>query len=189
MFVLGALSAPTSGGASSLALRLLTGDGSSGLIGDESVTMSAPSGVRSGALVACGSAGRCCRNGEGSIFVVVDAMRPTPDGVGVNGGGLTGDSDAVFALRFFGSGVEGSSGIAKSGSSLFVKASSCRSVREALLLRFFGAAAGFSTLVYLASTLVVLPSTVVLLATRAERLRDMLSMLSRLRRVLTVREV
>lgn len=111
-------------------------------------------------------------------------MRPTLDGVGVNGGGLTGDSEAALALRFFGTGVEGSSGTAKSVSSFVVKASSCRSVREALLLRFLGAAAGFSTFMYLASTLVVLPSTVVVLATRAERLRDMVSILSRLRRVL-----
>jgi hypothetical protein len=45
-------------------------------------------------------------------------------------------------------------------------------------------------LVYLATTLVVLPSTVLVLATRAERLRDMVSMLSRLRRMLAaVREL
>lgn len=190
MFALGDFNAPTSGGASSFALRLLTGDGSSGLMGDE-ITTSSPSDVKSGALVACGSAGRCCKNGEGPSFVVDDAITPTPDGVGVNGGGLTGDSEAAFPLRFFGSGVEGSSGIAKPDSPLFVTAPSCRSVRGALLLRFFGAAAGFfSTLVYLASTLVVVPSTVVVLATRAERLRDMLiGLLALLLRVLVVREV
>lgn len=69
-----------------------------------------------GAFVACGSAGRGFRSASESsgwsfsAGLGADVMSPTPEGVGVNGGGLVGDSDAVF--RFFGRGVAGRLGTA-----------------------------------------------------------------------------
>lgn len=112
-------------------------------------------------------------------------MRPTPEGVGVKGGGLAGDSDAA-ALRFLGKGVAGRSGIAKSDSCDGGLGSSCGAVTEALPLRFLGAAAGFSTLVYFATPFVALVAKgteALLLATRAERLRDIFKWVSILRRM------
>lgn len=56
--VVGGLSVPTSGGTISLAFRFLTGDGSSGFVGEEwYATTREPPGVDNGALVAWGSAG------------------------------------------------------------------------------------------------------------------------------------
>jgi hypothetical protein len=52
MFLLGDFRLPMSGGRASLALRLLTGDESSGLTGDEKVTTFELLGSDTGALVA-----------------------------------------------------------------------------------------------------------------------------------------
>jgi hypothetical protein len=72
--------------------------------------------------------------------------------------GLVGDFEAA-ALRFLGSGVAGISVTAKSES---VDAAgfviSFGAVAEALLLRFLGAAPGFSILVYFASPMAPLTS-------------------------------
>lgn len=156
----------------------------------------------SGALVACGSAGRELRDARISRGWLVsedveDVMSPTPDGVGVSGGGLMGDSDdedAAAPLRFFGKGVAGRSGIANSAPLVDEAGSSCcaGAVSEALLLRFLGAAVGFfSAFVYFA-TLSFPPFSDVtgalVLATRAERLRDIATMCSRRCRVLTVKD-
>jgi len=144
-----------------------------------------PEGVATGALVAWGSAGRW-RDARLSRGWDDEATRATPDGVGVKGGGLVGDSDAA-ALRFFGKGVAGSEGIAKSVSVDVGLVSCFVAVGEALVLRFFGAGAAFSTLVYWETPFVVLVSVAVgavLLATRAERLRDMMRLFARSERVL-----
>lgn len=80
-----------------------------------------------------------------------------PEGVGVKGGGLVGDGEGA-ALRFLGRGVEGRCGIAKSdfvvslgplmvGEVVVVcgDAAAAADVAGALVLRFFGAAAGLVT--------------------------------------------
>jgi hypothetical protein len=105
----------------------------------------------------------------------------------VKGGGLMGDSDAT-PLRFLGSGVAGKFGTTSLDSLIAGSSSSCCVVAEALIvLRFFGTAAGFSTFVYFATFLMVSSSgmyvTAVLLATRAERRRDMLKYFVWMRRV------
>lgn len=113
-----------------------------------------------------------------------DAINPTPDGVGVKGGGLLGDSEEA-ALRPFGKGVDGSSGMAKgsSGALMMVPfASSSTSVDwdgdvAGLLLRFFDAEAGLLIFSYFAAPFGAFAEgvlAVLLLATRAERLSDML---------------
>jgi hypothetical protein len=110
-----------------------------------------------------------------SLFID-DAISPTPDGVGVKGGGLIGDSSKA-ALRFLGNGVVGRFGIANSASSTADLASFCSDAEGALALRFFGTVVAFETLLYFATPFVALMSDtigVTLLATRAERLRDML---------------
>jgi hypothetical protein len=122
---------------------------------------------------------------------VDDAMMPTPAGVGVKGGGLMGDSSVALALRFFGRGVAGRLGTVSFASSDVALDSSCDTGAVALALRFLGAAAGFATLVYFATPFVALASTgrtVLVVATRAERLKDMLKCLLWSRRVLFVKE-
>jgi hypothetical protein len=102
--------------------------------------------------------------------------------------------DAVAAtLRFLGSGVAGKSVTARLNSVVVGLGSSCGVVvvAEALLLRFLGAADGFWILVYLAtassfSLSVGTGTGVMVLATRAERLRDMLKCFEWLRRVLRI---
>jgi hypothetical protein len=147
-------------------------------------------------LVACGAAGlglRDARISSGCEDSDVDdgAKRPTPAGVGVNGGGLVGDADAA-TLRFLGSGVAGKSGTVRMDSLAAELGSSCGVVvAEALLLRFLGAADGFWILVYLATASgfalsVDVGTGVMILATRAERLRDMLKCFEWLRRVLRI---
>jgi hypothetical protein len=179
LFDVGGFTLPSSGGTTSLALRFLTGDGSSGLMGDDwYATTREPPGVEMGALVAWGSAGRGCREARLSRGWVSeeDAMRPTPAGVGVKGGGLVGDFDAAI-LRFFGSGVAGRDGTAQSVSFDVALGSSSGAVVEALVLRFLGAGAAFSTFVYLPVPFVAVDSGIIgtlLLATRAERLGDIL---------------
>lgn len=101
-----------------------------------------PPGVESGALVACGSAGRgresLDRSSRGwsssGLLAVAETkgfarragrapvtISPTPDGVGVKGGGLMGESPSVplgvaAVRRFLGRGVDGRSGTAKGSS-------------------------------------------------------------------------
>ena len=114
------------------------------------------------------------------------------EGVGVKGGGLMGDSEDAAALRFFGRGVAGRSGIVNSPLLVDGFDSFCcvSAVREALLLRFLGAVVGFfSTLVYLATLSFPVVSFVLVLATRAERLRDIAMMCSGRCRVLIVKDV
>jgi hypothetical protein len=139
-----------------LAFRRLTGDGSSGLMGDE-----------------------CCVAGgsSGGFSCVADAMMPTPAGVGVNGGGLMGEPDVVV-LRFLGNGVNGRDVIKSSVSSAV-----CGAVAEALVLRFFAAGATLSILVYFATPFVALGADALLLVTRVDRLRDMMGCLLLMRRV------
>lgn len=205
MSVVAAFLLPTSGGTSSLAFRFLTGDGSSGFTGDEwYATTREPPGVASGALVACGSAGRVVGNARVSrgwsiSEDLVDVRSPMAEGVGVKGGGLMGESEDVEAapLRFFGRGVAGRSGMANSPFSADESGSSCCAcacaVADALLFRFFVSAVGFfSTFVYFA-TLAFTPSFgltgMLVLATRAERLRDIVMICSGRCSVLTVKEV
>lgn len=113
--------------------------------------------------------------------------------------GDSDDDDAATALRFFGKGVAGRSGTTNPASLVDGLGSSCSAgasaVAEALLLRFLGAAAGtgfFSTFVYLA-TLSFPPfpkaTRVLVLATRAERLKDIAMMCSGWCRVLIVKDV
>ena len=112
--------APTSGGTSSLALRFLAGEGSSGFTGEEvgyADTVCEPLGVERGAFVACGAARRGCREERESrgwsvvgcwTGLLVD-RRLMAEGVGVNGGGFKGDSAVEADFRFFlGMGVAGS---------------------------------------------------------------------------------
>jgi hypothetical protein len=135
-----------------------------------------------------GSAGRGCRARVSKRWSD-GAVKVAPEGVGVKGGGLMGDSDSSgAALRFLGNGVAGRDGIVKSGS---VEDGMGSSFADALVLRFLGAAVlGFvATLVYFASLVIgtgtgTADVAAVLLATRAERLRDMLKYCSRLRRVM-----
>lgn len=105
----------------------------------------------------------------------------------MNGGGLVGDADSDAALRLFGKGVVGRSGMAKgrSGAGMIVPpwASSFvdwdgGDVADGLVFRFFGAGVGLAIFSYFAvvgfgafasGVLVAL-----LFATRDERLRDML---------------
>lgn len=126
-----------------------------------------------GAFVACGSVGRGFKSGRvssGCPYCDVEASNPTPEGVGVNGGGFNGDSEAALRGRF-GSGVEGSSGT--TNSSLFMGAAG------ALLLRFLVAVEALDT--YFASPFVVPLDSgvarVLLVEMRAERRRDIVSCL------------
>jgi hypothetical protein len=110
-------------------------------------------------------------------------MRPTVEGVGVKGGSLIGDSDDGAALRFFGSGVAGRSGIVKASFGSGFVGLLVGDVVDALLLRFLGAMVGFEFVLLDADPFVPLVSVkveVLLLATRAERLRDMLKCLDTL---------
>lgn len=110
-------------------------------------------------------------------------MRPTPDGVGVKGGGLIGDSD-IAVLRFLCNGVTGSDGTVSSASSE-ANVVSCADA-EPLVLRFFAAGAALATLVYFAVSLTALASEsleALLLVTRVERRRDMMGCLLQLRKV------
>lgn len=144
-----------------------------------------------GALVACGSAGRGlspARISRGWPFCsAAEAINPTPEGVGVKGGGLLGDSESDAGLRLFGKGVVGRDGIAKgrSGEAMMVPfASSCvdwdGGVVDGVALRFFGAGVGLVIFSYFAvvgfgafaSALGVVVALV--FATRDERRRDML---------------
>ncbi len=79
-------------------------------------------GVRTGALVACGEAGRFRLERLSSMWsesrlrmLLALAMRPTPDGVGVNGSGFKGDVVSPFRRRLVGRGVEGASAGRESG--------------------------------------------------------------------------
>lgn len=99
-------------------------DGNTGpdLDGDASVafvvgkaTWTDPLGVDSGALVMCGSAGREAACPGDESWVSLWAIRPTAEGVGVNGGGSTFGS-ATFRLLFLG--VTGTSGMANPSSSV-----------------------------------------------------------------------
>mgnify|MGYP003624094414 CR=1 FL=1 len=110
------------------------------------------------------------------------AMRPTVEGVGVKGGSLVGDSDGA-ALRFLGSGVAGRSGIVKASFGSGFVGLLVGDVANALLLRFLGAVVGFESVLVDEDPFVPLVSVrvkVLLLATRAERLRDMLKCLGTL---------
>ena len=94
--------------------------------------------------------------------------------MGVNGGGFAGDLEVV--LRLFGSGVAGSSGV---GIMLPFAASLVDlegDAADALLSCFLGTGEELTILSYFATTATDFRSGsgVVLLATRAERLRDML---------------
>jgi hypothetical protein len=106
--------APTSGGTISLAFLFLAGEGSVGLAGDEAYACTTwePLGVVRLALVVWGAAGRVVES-EG-INDGAEEKILAPAGVGVNGGGLSGDSAADLnfdaALRFFGRGVAGGDG-------------------------------------------------------------------------------
>jgi hypothetical protein len=99
-------------------------------------------------------------------------MSPTPAGVGVKGGGLTGDSPPPLTiLRFLGSGVAGRSGTGKSAFGRGEEGA------WAVGLRFLGAAFGRGIFVYLAAPFAGLGSGIVgvgveVFATRAERRRD-----------------
>jgi hypothetical protein len=172
------------------ALRFLAGDCDSllsweaeGVLMGEDVyaTTREPPGVERGAFVACGSAGRGLRSGRfsrGWLSSVDEAMRPTPDGVGVKGGGFRGDSLAAF--RRFGSGVTGSSGTAKSDWDPLTAGDGGRSVFEvaaAPALRFLAVdAVVFAT--YFDSLLVsrLTPGAegTLLVEKRADRRSDML---------------
>lgn len=104
---------PTSGGRS-FALRFLL---------DESAfvtTTCEPLGVRIGAFVACGSAGRlrlARSSNMWSALVFLALLEPgmglVPDGGGVDGVGFAGDTVSAFRLRLLGRGVEGLFGIVK----------------------------------------------------------------------------
>lgn len=122
-------------------------------------------------------------------------MSPTPDGVGVKGGGLMGDCDGAAALRLLGRGVTGTSGTTNLASSVDGGGSSCcaGAVAEALLLRFLSAGVGFfSTFAYV-ETLSFVPFSratgVLVLATRAERRKDIAMMRSGRCTVLMVKDV
>lgn len=183
--------APTSGGTTSRALRFLAGEASDGLAGELAyATTREPLGVASGALVVWGPAGRGfsvarVSNGWSGGEEGGNERRPTPEGVGVKGGGLVGGSEGAFAfaLRFLGRGVEGRSGIVKAGfeveGDLVSSDVACAGdVADTLLLRFLGTAAGFVTFSYFAipsSTATSGVEILLLLATRAERLGDMLN--------------
>lgn len=97
-------------------------------------------------------------------------MSPTPAGVGVKGGSLTGDSPSPFpTLRFLGSGVAGRY---VSGKSAF---GSGEEGAWAVGLRFLGAAFGRGIFVYFAAPFTGLGSGrdgAGVFATRAERRRD-----------------
>jgi hypothetical protein len=109
--------------------------------------------------------------------------RPIPDGVGVNGGGFIGDSVVVVALRFLGRGVVGpGESVLDSTDPLTVSFTSLLAVSsvvvDALVLRFFVAGAGLATFSYFATPFPDFASDiagVILLATLAERRRDMFS--------------
>jgi hypothetical protein len=86
-------------------------------MGDEVyAVMREPPGVANGALVAWGSAGRglnLARSSNGwpsSGYVVDVVIKPTPVGVGVNGGGL--ERDSTVGLRRLGMGVVGTAEVA-----------------------------------------------------------------------------
>ena len=137
------------------------------------------------AFVAWGSAGRefrVWRVSKGwSKADVLEANRPTPEGVGVKGGGFKGDSEGDAALRFLGRGVTGAANDA-SGSATTVVASLLASsddvvVGDALALRFFDVTVGLVTFSYFATPFWAFASEeipVLLLATLADRLSDML---------------
>jgi hypothetical protein len=134
--------------------------------------------VDRGALVACGEAARGfkderdskgCESEEGGAL-----RRAMPKGVGVKGGALMGDSSVGF--RFLARGVAGSFGMVESDSASFGTLS-CGDVGDAVVLRFFGKAAGLETLEYFATPFVGLVSeadAAVLPATLADRRKDML---------------
>lgn len=185
--------APTSGGSSSLALRLLAGEGSSGFTGEDvgyADTVCEPLGVERGAFVALGAAGRGCMKERESrgwsvsacwADVLVD-RRLMAEGVGVNGGGFKGDSTVDADLRFFlGRGVAGSvdSGsvvpfVSSLGIVVFAASSG---IIVTFALRFLAVALVLAAFSYFATPFSALDSEsteALVLATRAERLKDML---------------
>jgi hypothetical protein len=127
----------------------------------------------------------------------------TAEGVGVKGGGFMGDSDVGFDLRFFGRGVAGSGGdtsfgpgCSKASSVSFlpldlfvISFGGCDSTAALVDLRFFVVAFDWLTFSYFATPFWLFKSGAIgalVLATRAERLRDMVCNLQMFQRMLAV---
>ena len=128
-------------------------------------------------MVAWGSVGRALkleRSSSGWSPSAVRDNKPTPEGVGVNGGGFKGDPEIEAALRFFGGGVTcGAKFESGSRAPLMVSLVASGDVVVALLCFFDATGLTFS---YFATALFAFPSVIagaLLLATLAERLRDM----------------
>jgi hypothetical protein len=176
--------APTSGGTTSFAFLFLAGEGSVGLAGDEAYACTTwePFGVAKLAFVVRGAAGRVMGS-EGENEGAEEKIL-APAGVGVNGGGFSGDSasdiDFDAALRFLGSGVAGRDEAALASplvALLPLVASGDVGAGALVVLRFLGGTLALPTFSYFATPFWALTSNgtgVLLLATRAERLKDML---------------